>query len=51
MKKPDDKYKMIQICKVCRVEMPIDQEKSTDKEQYYKKQCDCGSRGEWKFIG
>jgi len=51
MKKPDKKYAMIMVCKSCRKELPIDQEKSTAKDQYYKERCECGSRGEWKFSG
>jgi DNA-directed RNA polymerase subunit RPC12/RpoP len=51
MKKPDPMRGMIYICTKCKTEMPIDEEKSKNGEQYHKRKCKCGSGGRMKFIG
>jgi len=51
MKKPDPKLGMIYICKKCKVEMPVDEEKSTPNDIHLKNKCVCGSGGEMKFNG
>lgn len=51
MKKPDPKMGMIYICRVCKNEMPVDEEKSKDGVVHLKNKCECGGMGVMKFNG
>jgi len=51
MKKPDPKFGMIYICRVCQKEMPEDKEKGKPGEVHLKHFCPCGGKGVMKFNG